>query len=137
MVHAVDKCVHCGFCLATCPTYKVMGEEMDSPRGRIYLMKEALEDKLLLADMLPYVDRCLGCMACVTACPSGVEYNELLTPFRARAEETRTRAPLDFATRILVRETLPYPSRFRTRGTDGKIGQAGERCTADRLWFHA
>ncbi|MCB0136136.1 MAG: 4Fe-4S dicluster domain-containing protein, partial [Caldilineaceae bacterium] len=67
MAHAVETCVHCGFCLATCPTYKVLGEEMDSPRGRIILMKEVLEGAMPTADALPYVDRCLGCMACVTA----------------------------------------------------------------------
>ena len=73
MTHAVEKCVHCGFCLSACPTYAVMGEEMDSPRGRIYLMKESLENRAPLNDVLPFVDKCLGCMACVTACPSGVE----------------------------------------------------------------
>ena len=77
MAEAVDKCVHCGFCLASCPTYRVLGEEMDSPRGRIYLMKEALEGGLTVEEISPYVDRCLGCMACVTSCPSGVAYGEL------------------------------------------------------------
>ena len=81
MAHAVETCVHCGFCLTTCPTYQVLGEEMDSPRGRIVLMKETLEDSLTFADSQPYIDRCLGCLACVTACPSGVPYGELLTPF--------------------------------------------------------
>ena len=69
MSRAVGTCVHCGFCLATCPTYIVLGEEMDSPRGRIYLMKNALEGELSVQDTLPYIDRCLGCLACVTACP--------------------------------------------------------------------
>lgn len=121
MAHAVDKCVHCGFCLSACPTYKVLGEEMDSPRGRIYLMKEQLEGALDLDAMTPYVDRCLGCMACVTACPSGVEYGELLAPFRARAEETRRRTPLERVTRLLVRETLPYPNRFRLAAALGRL----------------
>lgn len=119
MTHAVETCVHCGFCLSACPTYKVLGEEMDSPRGRIFLMKEALEGKLPLDNMLPFVDRCLGCMACVTACPSGVEYGELLAPFRARAEATRTRTVTERLTRLLVRETLPYPDRFRLAATTG------------------
>lgn len=121
MADAVSSCVHCGFCLASCPTYKVMGEEMDSPRGRIFLMKENLEGALPLEEMMPFVDRCLGCMACVTSCPSGVEYGELLTPFRARAENLRDRTPLDRATRLLVRETLPYPGRFRLAATMGKV----------------
>ena len=94
MADAVNACVHCGFCLATCPTYKVLGEEMDSPRGRIILMKEVLEGGVELAGALPYVDRCLGCMACVTACPSGVAYSHLLTPFRTRAEAQRSRTPM-------------------------------------------
>lgn len=121
MTHAVDKCVHCGFCLAACPTYKVLGEEMDSPRGRIYLMKEQLEGRLELDAMTPYIDRCLGCLACVTACPSGVEYGELLAPFRARAEAKRSRTPMARMTRLLVRETLPYPTRFRLAATLGKL----------------
>lgn len=123
MAEAVGKCVHCGFCLSTCPTYKVLGEEMDSPRGRIYLMKENLEGNLALDAMTPFIDRCLGCMACVTTCPSGVEYGELLAPFRARAETKRTRPFMDRVTRLLVHETLPYPSRFRMAATMGKLAK--------------
>jgi glycolate oxidase iron-sulfur subunit len=123
MGEAVDKCVHCGFCLAACPTYKVLGEEMDSPRGRIYLMKEQLEGTLDLDSVTPYIDRCLGCMACVTACPSGVEYGELLAPFRARAETQRSRTVEERFTRLLVRETLPYPARFRAAATMGKLAK--------------
>jgi glycolate oxidase iron-sulfur subunit len=123
MVKAVESCVHCGFCLATCPTYKVLGEEMDSPRGRIFLMKEVLEGELPLAEAQPFVDRCLGCMACVTACPSGVEYGDLLAPFRARAETERRRPPLDRTVRTLVKETLPYPDRFRLAVQSGRIGR--------------
>jgi len=122
MAQAVETCVHCGFCLSACPTYKVLGEEMDSPRGRIYLMKENLEGALSLESMLPFVDRCLGCMACVTACPSGVEYSHLLAPFRAQAEEKRKRTPMERLTRLLVRETLPYPARFRLAAMAGKVG---------------
>lgn len=127
MATAVEKCVHCGFCLATCPTYKVLGEETDSPRGRIYLMKEALEGSMTVDAVMPFVDRCLGCMACVTACPSGVEYGELLTPFRAHAEQTRTRPAMGTATRMLVRETLPYPGRFRVAAAMGKLGRPLQR----------
>jgi glycolate oxidase iron-sulfur subunit len=84
MAHAVSSCVHCGFCLPACPTYRVLGEEMDSPRGRIVLMKEVLEGGLTLDEAAPHLDRCLGCLACETACPSGVRYRDLIEPFRAR-----------------------------------------------------
>src|SRR5512134_437625 len=123
MAHAVETCVHCGLCLASCPTYKVLGEEMDSPRGRIILMKESLEGRIELNSALPYIDRCLGCMACVTACPSGVPYGHLLAPFRARAEAQRTRPTLDAATHRLVNETLPYPDRFRLAAKAGRLGK--------------
>ena len=82
MAAAVSSCVHCGFCLPACPTYKVLGEERDSPRGRIVLMKEVLEGGLPLADAAPHLDRCLGCLACETACPSGVRYRDLIEPMR-------------------------------------------------------
>ncbi len=121
MANAVEKCVHCGFCLATCPTYVVLGEEMDSPRGRITLMKSALEGTLPIESTLPFVDRCLGCMACVTACPSGVPYGELLMPFRALAEEQRSRGVLDRLARTLTRETLPHPARFRLAAAAGHL----------------
>lgn len=113
MARAVESCVHCGFCLPTCPTYVTLGEEMDSPRGRIVLMKSALEGVIELEDTLPYIDRCLGCMACVTACPSGVQYSELLNPFRALTDKKRSRSISNTLARRVVRETLPHPSRFR------------------------
>jgi glycolate oxidase iron-sulfur subunit len=113
MAGVVEACVHCGFCLSTCPTYVTLGQEMDSPRGRIVLMKSALEGSLDIEDTLPYVDKCLGCMACVTACPSGVQYHELLNPFRALAEKKRSRNLVDTLTRRVLRETLPHPARFR------------------------
>jgi glycolate oxidase iron-sulfur subunit len=123
MAEAVSKCVHCGFCLSACPTYKVLGEEMDSPRGRIYLMKNALENELAIDDTMPYIDRCLGCMACVTACPSGVEYGELLAPFRAHSEEKRSRPILDRAARLVINQTLPYPKVFRSAALAGKLAK--------------
>jgi len=83
MAHAVETCVHCGFCLPACPTYRELGQEMDTPRGRIVLMKEVLEGTLPLAAAQPHVDRCLGCLACEPACPSGVPYRDLISPFRA------------------------------------------------------
>ncbi len=123
MAGAIESCVHCGFCLPTCPTYVTMGEEMDSPRGRIFLMKEVLEGQLELEAALPYVDNCLGCQACQTACPSGVEYGELITPFRAYAEQHRERTPMDRAQREMVLRTLPFPRRFRAAARLGKLAK--------------
>ncbi len=121
MAHAVETCVHCGFCLPTCPTYLELGEEMDSPRGRIVLMKSALEGNITQAEAAPFVDRCLGCMACVTACPSGVQYSDLLVPYRPMTNEKRARDPMDQFSRFLVRNTLPYPDRFRRAAATGKL----------------
>ena len=127
MGEAVDRCVHCGLCLPVCPTYTLLGEEMDSPRGRIFLMKEALEGNLSTAEVLPYIDRCLGCMACTTACPSGVDYGELLSPFRSLAEGQRQRPAIDAVVRRLIRETLPYPDRFRAAYRMGKLAGPAKR----------
>ena len=113
MAEAVQACVHCGFCLPTCPTYVELGQEMDTPRGRILLMKETLEGQLPLEKALPYVDKCLGCLACETSCPSGVEYRNLIGPFRERAEQTRKRGPVKRLRRQLLLLTLPKPGRFR------------------------
>ncbi|UGS34478.1 (Fe-S)-binding protein [Capillimicrobium parvum] len=123
MGQAIESCVHCGFCLPTCPTYATMGEEMDSPRGRIFLMKEVLEGQLELESALPFIDNCLGCQSCQTACPSGVDYGGLITPFRAYAEPRRTREPLDRARRELILRTLPYPARFRTAAVLGRLAR--------------
>lgn len=124
MAHAVQTCVHCGFCLPACPTYRLLGEEMNSPRGRIFLMKETLEGNLALEETMPYIDRCLGCVGCVPACPSGVAYGELLAGFRAYAEPRRTDRPASQrAQRRLIRETLPYAGRFRATTTAGRLGK--------------
>ena len=86
-------CVHCGICLPQCPTYRVLGEEMDSPRGRVYLMRAAAEDRIgLTPTMARHLDLCLGCRACETACPSGVEYNKLIEPTRAQIERKLPRS---------------------------------------------
>ncbi|MER3456956.1 MAG: glycolate oxidase iron-sulfur subunit [candidate division GAL15 bacterium] len=113
MARAVEACVHCGFCLPACPTYRVLGEEMDSPRGRIFLMKEVLEGRLAPSDVAPFVDRCLGCLGCVTACPAGVGYGQLLVPYRELAAAKIRRPWPDRLLRWLVLETLPYPARLR------------------------
>lgn len=123
MANAIQSCVHCGFCLAACPTYNVLEEEMDSPRGRIYLMKNVLEGNIEAEDAQPYIDRCLGCMGCVPACPSGVPYGDLLTSYRAKQEAERSRPLIDAVTRRMIIETLPYPSRFRAAAKMGKLGQ--------------
>jgi glycolate oxidase iron-sulfur subunit len=111
MARAVESCVHCGFCLPACPTYSLLGEEMDSPRGRIFLMKEVLEGSLPLAEARPYVDRCLGCLACEPACPSGVAYRDLVTPFRALAEARRSVPERGW--RAFVLATLAHRARLR------------------------
>ena len=136
MLEPIEKCVHCGFCLAACPTYSLLGEEMDSPRGRIYLMKNVLEERLDAEEAQPYIDRCLGCMACVPACPSGVEYGDLLVSYRALQEEERSRSLTDALTRKLVCETLPYPKRFRLAVRGGKDRQVLRRAAARCLWRH-
>ncbi len=109
----IDDCVHCGFCLPTCPTYAVWGEEMDSPRGRIALMALGHEQPELSAPMVTHIDRCLGCMACVTACPSGVQYDLLLAQTRPQVERNFDRAPADRAFRRLVFALFPHPGRLR------------------------
>jgi glycolate oxidase iron-sulfur subunit len=113
MAHAIEKCVHCGFCLPTCPTYRTLGEEMDSPRGRILLMKTALEGTVPATDTLPYIDRCLACMACVNACPSGVPYNELLPLYREHAAPARRPRLAERAAHVLAQHVLPSPGLSR------------------------
>jgi glycolate oxidase iron-sulfur subunit len=119
MSEAVQACVHCGFCLPACPTYQELGQEMDTPRGRIVLMKEVLEGTLPLEQALPHVDRCLGCLGCETACPSGVKYRELISPFRDHVREQRPRTLTDRLKRRLLLTTLPHPWRFRLAAKSG------------------
>ena len=110
----IGACVHCGFCLPTCPTYLLWGEEMDSPRGRIYLMKAALEERVTMSpSFVRHFDTCLGCMACVTACPSGVQYGPLIERTRAQIERRYRRTTADRAFRALLFKLLPYPARMR------------------------
>ena len=109
----LEDCVHCGFCLPTCPTYALWGEEMDSPRGRIYLMGEGLEGEPLGEAMVTHFDRCLGCMACVTACPSGVRYDELISATRAQVERHHRRPWRERALRGAVFAIFPHPRRLQ------------------------
>jgi len=110
----IDKCVHCGFCLPTCPTYLLWGEEMDSPRGRIYLMKAGIEGRVdTNSSFVEHFDRCLGCLACVTACPSGVQYAPLIEKQRAQIEHRYTRDAGDALFRSLLMAIVPYPWRMR------------------------
>ncbi|MEL7463844.1 MAG: glycolate oxidase subunit GlcF [Pseudomonadota bacterium] len=107
-------CVHCGFCTATCPTYQVLGDELDSPRGRIYLIKDMLEkDRPADADTVKHIDRCLSCLACMSTCPSGVHYMHLVDHAREHIEKTYKRPLPDRALRWLLARILPYPTRFR------------------------
>jgi glycolate oxidase iron-sulfur subunit len=124
MAHAVQSCVHCGFCLSVCPTYAELGEEMDSPRGRIVLMKLALEGSLAWEAAQPHIDRCLGCLACEPACPSGVPYRDLISPFRALAAGKFQRSGADKLRHWLAGQTIPYPSRFRFAIRAAGVGRA-------------
>ena len=108
------RCVHCGFCIATCPTYVLLGDERDSPRGRIYLMKEMFEhDRRASPEVQRHVDRCLSCLSCMTTCPSGVDYMHLVDYARVHIEDTGKRGIKERMARALIAGTLPYPERFR------------------------
>ena len=110
----IRKCVHCGFCTATCPTYVLLGDELDSPRGRIYLMKDMLEnDRAPTAEVVKHVDRCLSCLSCMTTCPSGVNYMHLVDHARAYIEARYRRPWRERLFRSLLAWVLPHPRRFR------------------------
>ena len=126
------SCVHCGFCTATCPTYQVLGDELDSPRGRIYLIKDMLEnDRPADARTVKHIDRCLSCLACMTTCPSGVHYMHLVDHARAYIEEHYDRPWGDRALRWLLARILPYPGRFRLALLGAKIGRPFARLLPD------
>ncbi len=125
-------CVHCGFCTATCPTYQVLGDELDSPRGRIYLIKDMLENERSPdAKTVKHIDRCLSCLACMTTCPSGVHYMHLIDTARAYIEDNYKRPLSDRALRWVLARILPYPTRFRIALLGAKIGRPFARFIPD------
>ncbi len=117
-------CVHCGFCTATCPTYQILGDELDSPRGRIYLIKDMLEtDRPADKKTVEHVDKCLSCLACMTTCPSGVHYMHLVDHARTYIEQTYKRPMMDRMLRWTLAQIIPYPKRFRLALLGAKIGR--------------
>ncbi|WP_170474313.1 glycolate oxidase subunit GlcF [Ruegeria arenilitoris] len=118
------NCVHCGFCTATCPTYQVLGDELDSPRGRIYLIKDMLENERVPDEKtVKHIDRCLSCLACMTTCPSGVHYMHLVDHAREYIEKKYKRPITDRALRWVLSRILPYPMRFRWALIGAKLGR--------------
>ena len=127
------SCVHCGFCTATCPTYQVLGDELDSPRGRIYLIKDMLETgRVPDAKTVGHIDRCLGCLACMSTCPSGVHYMHLLDHARSYIEQNYKRPVSERALRWILARILPYPTRFRLALLGAKIARPFARLIPDR-----
>jgi glycolate oxidase iron-sulfur subunit len=125
-------CVHCGFCTATCPTYQVLHDELDSPRGRIYLIKDMLENERVPdAKTVQHIDRCLSCLACMTTCPSGVHYMHLVDHARAYIEERYKRPLADRMLRRMLAMVLPYPTRFRLALLGAKVARPFARWLPD------
>src|SRR6516162_2640642 len=117
-------CVHCGFCTATCPTYVLDGNELDSPRGRIYLIKEMLEhDRPATVEVATHIDRCLSCLACMTTCPSGVHYMHLVDHARAHIEQTYRRPLGERVMRMLLANVMPYPRRFQVATLTARLAK--------------
>src|SRR3954449_649530 len=117
-------CVHCGFCTATCPTYVLLGDELDSPRGRIYLIKEMLEkDKAPTKEVVKHIDRCLSCLACMTTCPSGVNYMHLIDQARVRIEKQYVRPLTERLLRAALAWLLPRPEPFRLSMMLARLGR--------------
>jgi glycolate oxidase iron-sulfur subunit len=126
------SCVHCGFCTATCPTYQVLGDELDSPRGRIYLIKDMLENgRAPDARTVTHIDRCLSCLACMSTCPSGVHYMHLVDHARDHIERTYRRPLFDRMLRWTLARILPYPGRFRLALLGAKLGRPFARLMPD------
>jgi len=119
----LKRCVHCGLCIATCPTYVLTGDERDSPRGRIYLMKQMFEERQVTSSMTYHIDRCLSCLSCMTTCPSGVDYMHLVDLARTRIEAKGHRSPQQQGLRFLLAKVLPNPRRFRLALTLGWLAR--------------
>ena len=118
------NCVHCGFCTATCPTYVTLGNELDSPRGRIYLIKDMLEnDRPADEQVVTHIDRCLSCLSCMSTCPSGVHYMHLVDHARQHIEQSYKRPIMNRFTRAVLAAILPYPARFKTALKLARIGR--------------
>ncbi len=134
----IEDCVHCGFCLPTCPTYALWGEEMDSPRGRIYLMKLGTEGAVALDTTLTqHFDRCLGCMACLTSCPSGVQYDKLIEATRSQIERNYQRSLPDGLFRRMIFALFPHPQRLkRLAGPLWLYRRSGLRALVHTLGIH-
>jgi glycolate oxidase iron-sulfur subunit len=127
-------CVHCGFCTATCPTYVLLGDELDSPRGRIYLIKDMLEnDRKADERVTRHIDRCLSCLSCMTTCPSGVDYMHLVDHARAHIEKTYERPPADRWQRAMIAKILPRPNLFRLALLGASLGRPFGRAMPKRL----
>ena len=127
-------CVHCGFCTATCPTYQVLGDELDSPRGRIYLIKDMLEQGRAADEQtVTHIDRCLSCLACMSTCPSGVHYMHLVDLAREHIENTYKRPISDRMLRWVLARVLPYPNRFRVAILGAWIGRPFRRLLPRKL----
>jgi len=126
------NCVHCGFCTATCPTYQILGDELDSPRGRIYLIKDMLENERVPDEKtVKHIDRCLSCLACMSTCPSGVHYMHLVDHARDYIEQKYKRPMSDRLLRWILSRILPYPMRFRIALLGAKIGRPFARFMPD------
>jgi len=126
------KCVHCGFCNAACPTFKLTGDELDGPRGRIYLVKDMFEDDALPArSVVTHIDRCLSCLACMSACPSGVDYMHLIDHARARIHGQAPRDPGGRLLRLVLAAVLPYPRRLQA------LAALGRAAVSVAAWFPA
>ena len=132
--HILRTCVHCGFCTATCPTYLLLGDELDSPRGRIYLAKEMLEqDRAPSASVVKHIDRCLTCLSCMTTCPSGVHYARLIDRARIHIEKTYRRPAADRALRQFIATVVAHPALFRLMALAGRLARPVARLLPARL----
>jgi glycolate oxidase iron-sulfur subunit len=134
----IRKCVHCGFCTATCPTYVLLGDELDSPRGRIYLIKTMLETEATpTAEVVKHIDRCLSCLSCMTTCPSGVNYMHLVDHARAYIEQRYRRPLRERVMRALLAAVLPHQGRFRIALALARLARGSPGSSCSDAWRSA